>query len=61
LKNLANDPNYRSIASMMAQEMWSKAKKSGDHCFLESEYFMFRFAPIGPETEKKASLYNRGA
>jgi len=61
MKNLTNDPQYRSIAVMMAQEMWRKAKKSGDHCFLESEYFMYRFAPIGPETVKKASIYNRGA
>jgi len=61
MKNLTNDPQYRSVAVMMAQEMWRKAKKSGDHCFLESEYFMYRFAPIGPETVKKASIYNRGA
>lgn len=61
LQNLINDPQYHSIAGMMAQEMWNKAKISGDHCFLESEYFMFRFAPMGPEIEKKASLYNRGA
>jgi arylsulfatase A-like enzyme len=61
INNLIDDPRYRTTVESLAREMWRKAKESGDTSFLESEYFMYRFAPVGPEREKQASIYNRGA
>lgn len=60
-RNLIDDKSYDSVKIMMAREMWNKARESGDNSLLETEYFMFRFAPVGPESEKKNSIYNRGA
>ncbi len=61
IKNLIDDKAYDSVKIMMAREMWNKARESGDNSLLETEYFMYRFAPVGPELEKKNSIYNRGA
>jgi arylsulfatase A-like enzyme len=61
LSNLIHDPKYQKTAAAMSREMWAKVKESGDLSLLESEYFMYRFAPVGPEQEKQASIYNRGA
>jgi arylsulfatase A-like enzyme len=61
LNNLAQDLQYRETVDDMAREMWNKVKESGDRSLLESEYFMYRFAPVGPEQEKQDSIYNRGA
>jgi hypothetical protein len=61
LTNLIRDPAYRDTAIALAREMWNKARVSGDASFLDSEYFMYRFAPVGPEREKQPSVYNRGA
>lgn len=59
--NLADNPAYSERAEELAREMWLKAKASDDRSLLESEYFMYRFAPVGPERAKVASIYNRGA
>ena len=61
MKNLAADAAHKDILETMAREMWNWAKATEDEVFLESEYFMFRFAPVGPERGKKESIYNRGA
>lgn len=61
LTNLIRDPAYRDTAIALAREMWNKARVSGDASFLDSEYFMYRFAPVGPERKKQPSVYNRGA
>jgi hypothetical protein len=59
--NIIGAPEHRETAVEMARELWKKVKESGDTSLLDSEYFMYRFAPIGPEQEKQASIYNRGA
>lgn len=61
LTNLARDPAHADQLQRMAQEMWHWAKSSDDEAFLDSEYFMFRFAPLGPERSKRDNVYNRGA
>lgn len=61
LNNLIHVPEHRETAAAMAREMWKKIKESRDTSLLDSEYFMYRFAPMGPEQEKQASIYNRGA
>ncbi|MEI6874979.1 MAG: hypothetical protein WCL50_07600, partial [Spirochaetota bacterium] len=60
-RNLIGDPGYDSVAVSLAREMWRVAEESGDSSLLDSEYFMFRFAPVGPERKKRPSIYNRGA
>lgn len=59
--NLINDKDHEEVARKMSREMWAWARKTKDDSLLESEYFMYRFAPVGPETRKVASIYNRGA
>jgi choline-sulfatase len=59
--NLANNPIFLPQLQDMCREMWKKAKASNDNCFLESEYYMFRFAPLGPEKSQKPSVYNKDA
>lgn len=61
LSNLIHETKFQETAATMAREMWAKVKESRDLSLLDSEYFMYRFAPIGPEQEKRASIYNRGA
>ncbi len=61
LNNLIHDPQFRETAVTMAREMWAKVKESRDLSLLDSEYFMYRFAPVGPEQRKQTSIYNRGA
>lgn len=61
MKNLAKDETHRATLKEMCRAMWNKAKQSGDSCFLESEYYMFRFAPVGPEKEQAPSIYNKDA
>ena len=59
LTNKINDPSYKQIIEELAREMWDIVKKSDDFNLYETDYFMFRFAPIGPEMKKGASLYNK--
>lgn len=61
VENLIGRPEHQEKTEELAREMWDQAKRTGDAPFLESEYFMYRFAPVGPETAKQSSIYNRGA
>jgi len=54
--NLANDPTYADVARAMATLMWTHAKETGDDTFVNAQYGMFRFAPLGPEAADAASL-----
>jgi arylsulfatase A-like enzyme len=49
LHNLANDPTRRPVLEMMAGRMWEIARQTNDFNLYESQYGMFRFAPVGPE------------
>jgi len=49
LFNLIDDINYSRIIEGMASKMWGVVKESGDFNLEKSKYFMFRFAPVGPD------------
>jgi arylsulfatase A-like enzyme len=51
MNNLAQDPAYADVAERMAARMWARAKATGDHNLYNAQYPMFRFAPVGPESE----------
>ncbi len=59
--NLNKSQNHEVVRKDMAREMWNIAKNTGDACFIDAEYFMFRFLPVGPESSSYQSIYNRGA
>lgn len=61
LRNLINEPAYQDRVIDLCREMWNIVKKTGDSSFLQTEYYMFRFAPVGPEQQKVKSVYNKGA
>ncbi len=61
LNNLAHDRKYALKLEELCRCMWKRAKETRDESFLESEYYMFRFAPIGPEKMQKPSIYNKDA
>jgi arylsulfatase A-like enzyme len=48
LHNLASDPTRRPVLEMMAARMWEIARQTNDFNLYESQYGMFRFAPVGP-------------
>jgi arylsulfatase A-like enzyme len=61
MKNLINDVEYRETIKELTREMWKIVKDTRDESFLNTEYYMFRFFPLGPEQELNTSVYNRGA
>jgi arylsulfatase A-like enzyme len=49
LHNLAQEPTHRAVLEEMATRMWQIARQTGDATLYQSQYGMFRFAPVGPE------------
>ncbi|MGQ9632384.1 MAG: sulfatase-like hydrolase/transferase [bacterium] len=52
LVNLAHEPDYKDVSGEMASKMWAKIRDTGDHNMFNARYGMFRFAPVGPDTEE---------
>lgn len=46
--NLASDKKYDEIKKLLCRKMWERARATGDWSLLDSQYFMHRFAPVGP-------------
>src|SRR5690625_278743 len=59
LNNVINEVGYQIKVEELAREMWEVVKRSGDFNLLDTDYYMFRFAPIGPEAKLRESLYNK--
>lgn len=59
IDNQIDNENYKETIEEMARQMWSIIKDTGDFNLYDSEYYMFRFAPIGPEKELGNSVYNK--
>ena len=60
--NLAKSPQHRNDLEHMARLMWSEMKRTGDETMYDAEYFVLRFAPVGPEekcTGTSYSTYNK--
>lgn len=51
MNNLASNPDYKEILEDMSKRMWRKVYQLGDYTLGNSDYGMFRFAPIGPDNE----------
>lgn len=52
LTNLVDDPGHRDVKRRLAERMWEIADDTGDYTFVNTDYGMFRFAPIGPHTDE---------
>ena len=48
MDNLIDNEDYEDIKKELCMRMWLKAKESDDWSIMESQYFMHRFAPVGP-------------
>lgn len=59
--NRIDDVDYAGHVEELCREMWRVARETGDESFVDSEYYMFRFAPVGPERQARASVYNPDA
>lgn len=51
MHNLAADAEYQGVLEDMAARMWDIIRETGDFNMYEAQYGMFRFAPVGPESE----------
>jgi choline-sulfatase len=51
MNNLAQDINYQEVLEAMAKRMWNRVYQLGDYSLGNSDYGMFRFAPVGPDHE----------
>ncbi len=51
LRNLAGDPADRAALESLARRMWEIIRETGDANMYQAQYGMFRFAPVGPETD----------
>jgi arylsulfatase A-like enzyme len=49
MHNLNYDPRYRSVLESMAGRMWQIVRQTNDSNLYQSQYGMFRFAPVGPD------------
>lgn len=62
--NLSDNPDYREIKKELCKKMWQKCVETGDWSLTDSQYFMHRFAPIGPlsvdtESSDRFTMFNK--
>jgi hypothetical protein len=50
MTNLAPDPAYAEVLSEMAARMWRRVRETNDFDMVNSNYGMFRYAPVRPRT-----------
>lgn len=58
LVNEINNPRYQELVRQMASEMWNVMKKTGDITMIDAEYYVLRFAPVGPGEKQADDSYN---
>lgn len=62
MHNLNEDPAYQEKKVELCTLMWEQIKAQEDDSLADAEYFLMRFAPIGPGVKKQKagySLYNK--
>lgn len=62
LKNLDKSPEYQDKKRELCKKMWECVKKTGDTSLADAEYYLMRFAPIGPGEKTQNdeySIYNK--
>jgi len=62
LNNLNHHPDYEQKRRELCEKMWEIIKDTDDTTMADAEYYLMRFAPVGPGEKKKAgsySIYNK--
>jgi arylsulfatase A-like enzyme len=52
MHNLAGDRARRSVLESMSARMWEIMRQTSDSTMTQAQYGMFRFAPVGPESDR---------
>ena len=52
MHNLVGDPARRPVLESMSARMWEIMHQTGDSTMTQAQYGMFRFAPVGPESDR---------
>lgn len=58
LTNEINNEKYQNIICRMASEMWNIMKETKDITMTDAEYYVLRFAPVGPGEKVQDSSYS---
>lgn len=62
LNNLNHHPDYVEKKKELCRRMWEIIKNTDDMTMADAEYYLMRFAPVGPGRKKQAgeySIYNK--
>lgn len=62
LTNLNHNARYQEQKKMLCAKMWECIKDTEDFCLADAEYYLMRFAPVGPGEKKQGdeySIYNK--
>lgn len=62
LMNLKDHPAYQEKKKALCAQMWEQIKQSNDTTLMDAEYYLMRFAPVGPGEKKQDgsySIYNK--
>lgn len=60
--NLNHHPDYKEQQKALCTKMWDIIKETDDTTMADAEYFLMRFAPVGPGKKKSSgsySIYNK--
>ncbi|MBQ4564287.1 MAG: sulfatase-like hydrolase/transferase [Lachnospiraceae bacterium] len=58
LHNLIDDADYQQAKEQMAALMWRRVIETNDWSLRDAQYFMHRFAPVGPQRQSAGSDFN---
>lgn len=51
--NLVASPDHQDVKERLAARMWEIVDETGDYTMANTDYGMFRYAPIGPHAEER--------
>lgn len=51
--NLVQSPDHQEIKKRLASRMWEIVDETGDYTLANTDYGMFRYAPVGPHPEER--------
>ncbi len=57
-KNLSEDSKYQEKKRELCKAMWEQIKRSGDRTLIDAEYYLLRFAPVGPGPKRQDDIYS---
>ena len=58
LTNLNTHSEYQEKKEELCELMWEQIKKTDDMTMLDAEYYLMRFAPVGPGEKKRNNAYS---